>query len=86
MKLLCDNKVAPNIARNLAQLVGLKHIEIDKTFYQEAGMRYHSHAFATINKQLPGIFSKWLKMLQFDSSVSKLGVSDIFEPASGIAK
>ena len=81
MKLYYDNKSAIKIAYNPIQHDQIKHIEIDKYFIKEkldCGL-IHTPYLST-HHQLIDILNKGLRSTTFQTSVSKLGMENIYLP------
>ena len=82
MKAFCDNKVVIVIAHNPVLHDRTKHVKVDKHFIKEKlenGLIVIPY-IPTV-EQVADILTKGLPKKQFDDSVSKLAMNDIFKPA-----
>ena len=82
MRLYCDIKFAISITHNLVQHDRTKHIKIDRYFIKEkldSGLICTS--YVSINPQLLDILTKGLNSTNFQASVSKLEMENIYSPA-----
>ena len=81
MKLYCDNKSAISIAYNLVQHDRTKHIEVDRHFIKE---KLDSGLICTPSQgQLADILTKGLHTPNFDRTIWKQGLDNIYPPAWG---
>lgn len=74
----CDNKVAINIAHNLAQHDRTKHIEVDHFIEEKLLAGIICIPLVKLENQLADLFAKGLGCDMFKSLVGKLGLSDIY--------
>ena len=82
MSLYCDNKSAISIAHNPMQHDRMKHIEIHRHFIKDkldSGLI--CTPYVSTDHQLANIFTKDLSSTTFQTSVSKLGIENIYLPA-----
>jgi hypothetical protein len=81
MNLYCDNKTAIEISHNPVQHDRTKHIEVDRHFIkQNLDERVINFPFVRSENQLTDILTKAVSSKNFQSSLDKLGIEDIFAP------
>ncbi|CAL2255838.1 unnamed protein product [Prunus armeniaca] len=81
MQLNCDNKATIDIAHNLVQHDRTKHVEVDKNFIKEKlEVKIIKVSFVKSEDQLADVLTKAVTCRVFHSSLSKLGIDDIYAP------
>ncbi|KAM1489804.1 hypothetical protein ACFXTO_033012 [Malus domestica] len=81
MRLHCDNKAAIDIAHNPVQHDQTKHVEVDRNFIKEKlEARLIEVPFIKSEDQLVDMLTKAVTSTVFHSSLSKLGIHDIYTP------
>ncbi|KAM2959955.1 hypothetical protein FF1_029709 [Malus domestica] len=81
MRLYCDNKSARDIADNPVQHDRTKHVEVDRHFIKEKLERkIVSIPFVSSDKQLADVLTHAVCSREFDDSLVKLGMCDIYAP------
>ena len=81
MALYCDNTAAIQIAHNPIQHDRTKHVEVDRHFIKEnLDNKIISFPFVRSEEQLADVLTKGVSQKQFDASVDKLGMIDIYAP------
>ena len=82
MRLFCDNNAAISIAHNLVQHDQTKHIETDRHFIKEkVDGEVICAPFVGSKSLLEDVFTKGLSFADYNPTICKLGMTDIFEPA-----
>nr|KYP76657.1 Copia protein [Cajanus cajan] len=81
MRILCDNKVAISIAKNLVHHDRTKHVEIDRHFIKEK----IDHDIISVDhvpscRQTADILTKALPRNTYENIRSNLGMIDIYHP------
>ena len=81
MQLNCDNKAAIDIAHNPVQHDRTKHVEVDRHFIKEKlEAKIIKVSFVKSEDQLADVLTKAVTGRVFHSSLSKLGIDDIYAP------
>ena len=81
MNLFCDNKAAIDISHNPIQHDRTKHVEVDRHFIkQNLEEKIIQFPFAKSEDQLADILTKAISSRNFNDSLDKLGVIDIYTP------
>ncbi|CAL2254340.1 unnamed protein product [Prunus armeniaca] len=81
MQLNCDNKAAIDIAHNPVQHDRTKHVEVDRHFTKEKlEVKIIKVSFVKSEDQLADVLTKAVTGRVFHSSLSKLGIDDIYAP------
>ena len=81
MMLLCDNKASIAIANNPVQHDRTKHVEVDRHFIKDhLDKGTISLPFVTSKDQLADVLTKAVSGNEFQSSLNKLGMIDIYSP------
>ncbi|KAB2628036.1 hypothetical protein D8674_032831 [Pyrus ussuriensis x Pyrus communis] len=81
MRLYCDNKSARDIADNPVQHDRTKHVEVDRHFIKEKLERkIVSIPFVSSDEQLADVLTHAVCSREFDDSLVKLGMCDIYAP------
>ena len=81
MKLHSDRKAAITIAHNPVQHDRTKHVEVDRHFIKEKlEAKIIEVPFVKSEDQLADVLTKAVKGRIFHSSLSKLGMEDIYVP------
>ncbi|CAL8099042.1 unnamed protein product [Prunus armeniaca] len=81
MQLNCDNKAAIDIAYNPVQHNRTKHVEVDRHFIKEKlEAKIIKVSFVKSEDQLADVLTKAITGRVFHSSLSKLGIDDIYIP------
>jgi hypothetical protein len=80
MQLYCDNKVAISIAHNPVQHDRTKHVEIDRHFIKEKLREgIICKPYVKTGEQLADMLTKGVSSGTLHSSLSKLGMQDIYD-------
>ncbi|CAL9018424.1 unnamed protein product [Prunus brigantina] len=80
-KLHCDNQFAFQIANNPVQHDRTKHVEVDRHFIKEKlEHKLISIPFVPSSKQLANMLTHAVSKHQFEDSLDKLGITDIYAP------
>ncbi|XP_016647342.1 PREDICTED: uncharacterized mitochondrial protein AtMg00810-like [Prunus mume] len=80
-QLNCDNKAAIYIAHNPVQHDTTKHVEVDRHFIKEKlEAKIIKVSFVKSKDQLADVLTKAVICRVFHSSLSKLGIDDIYAP------
>ena len=81
MNLFCDNKAAIDISHNPIQHDRNKHVEVDRHFIQQnLEEKIIQFRFVKSEDQLADILTKAISSRNFNDSLDKLGVIDIYTP------
>ena len=81
MNLFCDNKAAIDISHNPIQHDCTKHVEVDRHFIkQNLEEKIIQFPFVKSEDQLVDILTKEIFSRNFNDSLDKLGVIDIYTP------
>ena len=81
INLLCDNKAAIDIPHNPIQHDCTKHVEVDRHFIkQNLEEKIIQFPFVKSEDQLADILTKEISSRNFNDSLDKLGVRDIYTP------
>ena len=81
MNLYCDNKAAIDISHNPIQHDRTKHVEVDRHFIkQNQEERIIQFPLVKSENQLADILTKAISSRNFNDSLDKLGVIDIYTP------
>ncbi|KAB2628709.1 hypothetical protein D8674_033504 [Pyrus ussuriensis x Pyrus communis] len=81
MRLYCDNKSARDIADNPVQHDRTKHVKVDRHFIKEKLERkIVSILFVSSDEQLADVLTHAVCSREFDDSLVKLGMCDIYAP------
>ena len=79
--LFCDNKASIDISHNLASPDRTKHVEVDRHFIkQNLEDKIIRFPFFKSEDQLTDIIIKVVSNKGFHSSLSKLGIQDLYAP------
>ena len=82
MKILCDNKAAISIAKNLVHHDRTKHVEIDCHFIKEKiDNGVVSHEYTSSSQQTADILTKALSKPTYGNLRFNLGMIDIYHSA-----
>ena len=81
MNLFCDNKAAIDISHNPIQHDRTKHVEVGRNFIkQNLEEKIIQFLFVKSEDQLADILTKAISSRNFNDSLDKLGVIDIYTP------
>ena len=81
MNLFCENKAAIDISHNPIQHDRTKHVEVDRHFIKEnLEEKIIQFPFVKSEDQLADILTKAISSRNFNDSLEKLGVIDIYTP------
>ena len=82
MELYSDNKAALDMSHNPIQHDRTKHVEVDRHFIKEkVDSKILKLLFVKSESQLADILTKGVSSKFFESTLDKLGMTDVYVPA-----